>query len=79
MSAALSLRPHTVFLPLFAPPPQVYITASGVGAYASHTTTQGPECTESTPLGLGFFPKLVQQWEAAATQAAVGDWGIGNS
>ena len=48
-------------------PPAVFVSGSAVGYYGDRP---GETLTEESPVGTGFFPDLVEAWEAAASIAA---------
>jgi len=47
-------------------PPRVFVSGSAVGFYGDRP---GERLTEGSPRGTGFFPDLVEEWEATATLA----------
>jgi hypothetical protein len=54
-------------LAAMATPPGVLLSGSAVGWYGD---TGGREVTENDPVGQGFLPEVVRDWEAAAEEAA---------
>ena len=47
-------------------PPKVFLSASAVGFYGDRP---GERLTETSAVGIGFFPDLVTEWEATAMLA----------
>jgi uncharacterized protein (TIGR01777 family) len=66
-SRVLATRALATALAGLQTPPKVLICASAIGWYGD---TGGREVTESDPAGQGFLPRVVHDWEEAATPAA---------
>jgi uncharacterized protein (TIGR01777 family) len=67
-SRILPTRSLAAAIAAAAAPPEVFISASGVGYYG--TSTDGDTKTEASPAGADFLAHLCEDWEAEARKAA---------
>jgi uncharacterized protein (TIGR01777 family) len=67
-SRILPTRSLAAAMAAAAAPPEVFISASGVGYYG--TSTDGDPKTETSPAGADFLAHLCEDWEAEARRAA---------